>query len=173
MHEIRQTLRSFWRDKGFTAIAVAMLALGIASTTAIFSVVNTVVLQSSYPAPDRLFAIDEVVPKLAAQYPADAFPVNGRHFEEWRKACTVCESFGLMIGRGGGANLTGDGPPERVSILSVSHDLLPTLGVAPSLGQTILPSDDEPGDPMVLLLTDSFWRRRFQLTPRSWARTFA
>ena len=165
MHEFRQTLRSLWRDKAFTLVAVAMLALGIAATTAIFSVVNTVVLQSSYPEPGRLFAIDEVVPKLAAQFPADAFPVNGHHFEVWREACAVCESFGLMVGVGTGGNLTGEGPPERVSILGVSHDLLPTLGVAPALGRAILPSDDEPGAARVLLLTDAFWRRRFNADP--------
>ena len=165
MHEILQTLRSLWRDKAFTAVSIAMLALGIASTTAIFSVINTVVLRSSYPEPDRLFAIDEVVPDFAAQYPADAFPVNGRHFDEWRKACTVCESFGLLLGRGAGGNLTGEGAPERVTLLSVSHDLLPTLGVQPILGRGFLPSDDEPGGPRVLLLADSFWRSRFQADP--------
>jgi predicted permease len=163
MHGIRQTLRTLWRSKAFTVIAVSMLALGIGAMTAIFSVVNVVILQSSYREPARLFAIEELVPKLSEQYPSDGFPVNGRHFDEWRKACTVCSGFGLMQG-GGGANLGGEGdrPPERVRTLGVTHDLLPTLGVAPALGRTILPSDDKPDAPRVIMLTDAFWKRRFQ-----------
>ncbi|MEZ5393062.1 MAG: ABC transporter permease [Bryobacterales bacterium] len=162
---MRQALRTLARDKAFTAFSIGMLALGIGSVTAIFSIVNAVVLRSLFPRPERLFAIDEVVPKLAAQYPAEAFPVNGRHFDEWRASCTVCESIGLASAQGGGGNLTGDGPPERISLLRVSHDLLPTLGVSPALGRDFLPSDDEQGAPPVLLLTDAFWRRRFQADP--------
>ncbi len=164
LREIRLALRSLLRARTFTVIAVATLALGVGSATAIFSVVNTVVLQSSYAESERLFAVEEIVPKLAEQYPSDALPVNAHHFSDWRKACTVCAGMGLFQG-GSGANLTGDGSPERVRILGVSHDLLPTLGVTPALGRAILPSDDEPDTPMVVLLTDAFWRRRFQADP--------
>ncbi len=164
MNAILQTLRTLWREKTFSAVAILMLALGIGAMTAIFSVVNAVLLHSSYSDPERLFAIEEVVPQLSAQYPTDAFPVNGHHFDEWRKACSVCSGMGLLQG-GGGANLTGEGPPERVRMLGVSHDLLPTLGFAPRLGRPIRPDDDEPDAPEVILLTDAFWRRRFDADP--------
>jgi putative ABC transport system permease protein len=138
-----------------------MLALGIGSATAIFSVVNVVLLQSSYSEPERLFVLEELAPDLAARFPTSAIPVNGRHFDEWRKTCTVCESFGLMQLSGGANLVSDDGPPERVRALGVSHDFLQTLGVAPALGRTILPADDVPGAPSVILLSDGFWRRRF------------
>lgn len=164
MYGIRQTLRTLLRERSFALIAILMLALGIGSMTAIFSVVNTVLLESSYPDSERLFVIEEMVPMLAAQYPTDAFPVNGRHFEEWRKACSVCAGMGLLQG-GGGANLVGEGPPELLQVLGVSHDLLPTLGVTPRLGRPLSAADDEPGAPDVILLTDAFWRRRFEADP--------
>lgn len=145
-------------------MSVLMFALGIGAVTSVFSVLNTVVLRSSYPEADRLFLVDELVPDLAERHVADAFPVNARHFELWREACTACESMGLARS-GGGANLTGDGPPERVRMLSVTHDFLPTLGVVPQLGRALLPADDEPDAPRALLLSDAFWRRRFHADP--------
>jgi len=165
MQVLRQSLRSLSRDKAFSATAIAMLALGIGAVTAIFSVVDTVVLQSSYADSERLFAVEEVVPKLSAQYPSDTFPINARHYQEWQEACTVCESFGLMKAQVGGVNLTGEGAPERVDTLAVSHDLLPTLGVEPIHGRGFLPEDNRPGDPPVLVLTYSFWQRRFHGDP--------
>lgn len=164
MHELRQTFRSLWRDKAFTAMSVVMLALGIGATTAIFSAVNTVVLLSAYPEPDRLFAVEELVPDLADRVGPNSFPVNGGHFEAWRGACDACESLGIARD-GVGANLTGDGPPERVRMLLVSHDLLPTLGVSPQFGRGFTPSDDRPGAQRVLLLSEPFWRRRFNADP--------
>jgi putative ABC transport system permease protein len=146
MQTLKQTLRTLWRDRGFSAIAVAMLALGIGASTAIFSAVNVVLLQSSYEDADRLYVLEQVVPDLADRYPTGELPVNARHFAEWRNPCTVCSRLGLAAG-GGGSNLTGDGVPERIRTLGVTHDLLPTLGVTPALGRTISPEDDEPGAP--------------------------
>ena len=164
MQTLKQTLRTLWRDRGFSAIAVAMLALGIGASTAIFSAVNVVLLQSSYEDADRLYVLEQVVPDLADRYPTGELPVNARHFAEWRNACTACSGLGLAAG-GGGSNLTGDGAPERIRTLGVTHDLLPTLGVTPALGRTISPEDDEPGAPSVILLTNGFWRRRYNADP--------
>lgn len=161
----KQTFRALWKDRSFSVIAIAMLALGIGSATAIFSVINVVLLQSSYREPERLFVLEELVPDLAARFPFSAFPINGRHYDEWREACTVCESFGLMQGSGGSTLLTNDGPPERVRTLGVSHGFLETLGVAPVWGRTLSLTDDQPGAPGVILLSDGFWRRRFAADP--------
>ncbi|MCB9383338.1 MAG: ABC transporter permease [Bryobacterales bacterium] len=158
MTEIRQTLRSLWRDRGFTAVAVVMLALGVGATTAIFSVVNSILLKPlPYPTPDRLYMVNEVVPELADEYPV--LPANARHVDDWRTGCRVCESLGLFSA--GGAALEGEGPAEFLQVLQVSHDFLPALGVAPALGRALLPEDDEPGAAPVIVLSDGLWKRRF------------
>jgi putative ABC transport system permease protein len=170
MQELRQTLRSLWRDKGFTAVAIAMLALGIGATTAIFSVVNSILLKPlPYPDPDRLYLVNEADQELADEYPV--LPVNARHVDDWRRACEACESFGLFQARGG--PLAGDGPPEFLEILRVSHDFLPTLGVAPVLGRGLLPEDDQPGAAPVILLSDALWKRRFGGDPGAIGSTIA
>ncbi len=110
--DIRFAFRSLARNKTFSTVAVLTLALGIGANTAIFSIVNGVLLRAlPYEDPDRLFVIQENVPSLSRIAPV--LPVSANHFTEWRKQCTQCE--GLAVLGPASFNLTGDGAPERRS----------------------------------------------------------
>ena len=162
MHEIRQTLRSLWRDKAFSGVAVAMLALGIGATTSVFSIVNGVLLEPlAYEDSGRLYVVHEFSPELADKYPR--LLVNGRHFHEWRTHCDACESLGAFFFRS--ANLSEGGTPVQVDSLVVSHDFLPTIGVQPVLGRGFSAGEDSSSGERVVLIGASLWRNRFAGDP--------
>jgi hypothetical protein len=131
-----------------------MLALGIGATTAIFSVVNSIVLRPlPYPDSDRLVNIVHVVDggrELA--YFSD--PIFLTYAEQNR----AFESIGVWSS--GVATVTGGGEPEQIRRLSVSHQVLPTLGVHPLIGRWFTPNDGAAGERPVVLLTHAFWQRR-------------
>jgi len=155
---IHRLARTLWRDRAFSLTAVLLFALGIGATTAMFSIVNGVLLKPlAYPDAERLYSIYEFVPEMAQDY--DRLPVNARHFDEWRRTCSACE--GLALFRYDAPNVSGDGPPIRVDALEVTHDFLPTLGIEPILGRPLSAQDDLPGAEPVVMLTGSFWRRRY------------
>ena len=110
--DLRFALRLLTRSPGFSVVAIATLALGIGANTAIFSVVDHVLLRPlPYRDSDRLYAVHEVVPKFA--HVAPLVPVNAMHFREWRRNV---RSFDRMALIGGVAlNLTGTGDPERLA----------------------------------------------------------
>ncbi len=152
------TLRTLARDPGFTAIAVLTLALGIGANTAIFSLINGVLLQAvPYPNPDRLVVIQEIIPKLVRQF--GPFPVNGRHLLEWRKQCKTLDQIAAIDSRR--MTLTGGGEPEQVGAAFVSANLFTMLGVQPRLGRGFREEEDRPGHNNVVVITDGLWRRRF------------
>ena len=157
-----RTVRTLWRDRAFSSIAIAMFALGIGATTVIFSLVNGILLRPlSHPEPGRLYGVYQHIPEVADTW--GRLLVNGRHFDEWRRTCDACESLGLF--RYDAPSLTGDGPPARIDGLLVTHDFLTALGAKPILGRTFLPSDDIPGAEPVVLVTGSFWRERYAADP--------
>ncbi len=162
MSEIRQTLRTLARDSGFSTTVILTLALGIGATTAMFSVVNSVLLSPlPYSDPDRLYLVTEMEPAFAHKYPR--LPVNAFHFTKWVAACDACES--LALARSTSPSLTGDGPPETLSITLATWQYFPLLGVRPQLGRLISQEDDQPDAERVIVLTDKFWRRRFDADP--------
>ena len=109
--DLRFAGRMLRKNPGFSTIAIATLALGIGANTAIFSLVDGVILRSlAYPDADRLFAVHEVVPKFSALAPL--IPVNGMHFLEWRKSVRSFDQMALLGGMT--FNLTGGGEPERL-----------------------------------------------------------
>ncbi len=156
--DLRHALRGFARDPLFTAIAVLSLALGIGAATAIFSLVDAVVLQPlAYRQPERLVFVREVVPVLEHVYPA--VPVNIQHFRFWQRHA---RSFaGLAAFEHFAATLTGAGEPQLLDAAKVSAGLFPLLGVRPQLGRSFLPEEEEPGRSRVVVITDHLWRRRF------------
>ncbi len=160
--DIRHALRTMMRSPGFAVIAVLTLALGIAASTAIFTVFNGVLLRPlPYPHPDRLVAVQEVVPQWARFGPA--LPVAAWHFREWRNQSRSFD--GLALVRTLGFTLTSGGDPELVTAQRVSPSLFPLLGIQPSLGRTFTEDEDRPGSDHVVVLSDSLWARRFHRDP--------
>ncbi|MGI8742345.1 MAG: ABC transporter permease [Bryobacteraceae bacterium] len=159
---LRYALRTLSRDRGFAAIAILTLALGIGANTVIFSLINGTLLQSvPFPDPERLVTVSEVIPKLYRQY--GAFPVNGRHLLEWRKRSKTLEQIAGIDSRR--LSLTGAGEPEQIGAAYVSANLFPMLGVQPRLGRNFLEDEDRPQHNQVVILSDSLWRRRFSADP--------
>jgi putative ABC transport system permease protein len=164
MHLIGQDLRYGARllrkAPGFTVIALMVAALGIGATTAIFSVVDAVLLKPlPFRAPERLLVIWEKNP-AQNRYKLFVAPVN---FLEWRKQSQAMESMAAF--QDVHVNLTG-GPnghidPEELKCERVSAELFPLLGVRPVLGRTFRPEEDRPGHTNFALLSHSLWQRRF------------
>jgi putative ABC transport system permease protein len=161
-NEIRHAIRALSRDRGFAAMVVLSLAVGIGANTAIFSLVNGVLLRPpAYRNPDRLVAIDQIIPKFAKLYPA--LPINLGILLEWRKQATSLESIGVM--QPSAVNVTGAGEPELVSGARVSANIFAVLGIQPRLGRSFLEGEDRSGHDRVAILADSLWRRRFHSDP--------
>ncbi len=155
---IRYALRTLTRDSGFAAVAVFTLALGIGANTAIFSLINSVLLQAvPYSDADRLVTIEEVIPKLLSQF--GPFPVNGRHFMEWRKQSKSFDQLAAIDARR--LTLTGSGEPEQIAAAYVSANCFSMLGVQPAIGRNFLEEEDIQGHNHVAIVTDALWRRRF------------
>ncbi len=150
LQDARYGLTMLRRNPGFTFVAVLTLALGIGATTAIFSIVNAVLLRPlPYRDPDRLVLV---------------FNAMGQDFLRWRDQSKAFESMAAF--RFGTADYTGSGEPERLAVGVVSVDLFATLGVAPALGRAFTPEEDREGVAPVVVLSDSFWRRRFGSDPQ-------
>ena len=160
--EIRHAIRALLRDRVFAVMVVLSLAVGIGANTAIFSLVNGVLLRPpAYRDPDRLVAIDQIIPKFAKLYPA--LPINLGTLLEWRKQATSLESIGVMMPVS--VNLTGAGEPELLPGARVSANIFAVLGVQPRLGRSFMESEDPSGHDRVAILADSLWRRRFHSDP--------
>ena len=157
--DLAYSLRITRRSPGFTAAVVLTLALGIGATTAIFTVINGVLLRPlPYAEPDRMVYI-------AINFGGDAFiPFSyTRDYASWRKNNrTLSRLAGYMYFH---ANLTGQGEAEWLSCGLATESLLPLLGVQPALGRNFLPEEDRPGGPPVAILEDAFWKRRFGADP--------
>jgi predicted permease len=153
--DLRYGLRLLVRHPGFTTIAVLALALGIGANSAIFSVVNAILLRPlPYKSPDELVVIWENATHLG-------FPKNTpspANFLDWRQQNTVFTGMSAFAERS--FNLTGVGEPERLEGRRVSANLFDLLGVKPILGRTFVPEEDQPGS-KVALLSESLWKRRF------------
>ena len=161
-NEFRYAIRGLRRDRAFASMVVLSLAVGIGANTAIFSLVNGVLLRPpGYREPDRLVTISQMAPKLLKSYPA--LPVNIAIYREWRKQLTSFESLGTA--RGGAFNLTGSGDPEQLRGAIVSANLFTVLGVQPRIGRNFLDSEDTAGHDQVAIIADSLWRRRFASDP--------
>jgi putative ABC transport system permease protein len=153
--DLRYALRALRRQPTFTLIAALTLGLGIGANTAIFSVVNSVLLTPlPYREPDRLVMLWETMkdpPMIVVSYP---------DYLDWRQRTRSFEDIAVYNGFDE-FNLTGRGDPERVRGALASGNLFAVLGLNPAVGRLITPSDDRPGAEPVAVLSDGFWRRRF------------
>ena len=155
LKDMRYAMRSLLRRPGFTAIAVITLALGIGANTAIFSVVQSVLLQPlPYPDSERLVALRQS--NIPSQPDTQIAPGN---FLEWQRQSTSFAS--LAAYRTVSYNLTGDGTPERLLAGRVSSGLFKLLGAQPVLGRVFLAEEDQPGREKVVLISEDLWQRRF------------
>ena len=159
MQDLRYGARMLLKMPGFTLIAVVTLALGIGANTAIFSVVNTVLLRPlPFKDPERLMMIRET--KLP-QFPE--FSVAPGNFLEWQKQNTVFERMGAI--RDITYNLIGSGNPEQLNAERVTDGFFAMFGVQPQLGRNFLPEENLPGGDNVVLLSHGLWQRRFGGNP--------
>jgi putative ABC transport system permease protein len=155
-HDLRYGARMLWKNPGFTAVAVVALALGIGANSAIFSVVNTVLLRPlPYREPSRLVMVWEHDAKHG--YPNDT-PAAANYFD-WRDQNQVFEGMAAMADQS--FNLTGAGEPERIDGKRVNANLFELLGVAPQHGRAFAAEEDRPGANKVVLLSHALWQRRF------------
>ena len=158
VQDLRYGLRMLRKSPGFTAVAVGTLALGIGANTAIFSMVNSVLLRPlAYYEPQHLYVIREIIPQISKFYPSLA--ANLPDFRIWQKECRSFDSIG--IAEPVSMDLTGAGESEEIEGVRSSANLFDVLGVRPVVGRGFLPEEDEGGHGHVVVLTDRFWRRRF------------
>jgi predicted permease len=151
-------VRLLLKSPGFALIAILTLALGVGANTALFSVVNGVLLNPlPYPHPNQLVAIAETFPPFAEA--SIAYP----NFLDWVRMNRTFE--GLAAYRYTNFNLTGMGEAQRLSAVQVSADFFPLLGVKPAIGRNFSPQDDQRGAAPVAMLSGRFWNDKFGGSP--------
>jgi putative ABC transport system permease protein len=164
MADLRYALRILAKSPAFTFVAVLTLGLAIGANSAIFSVVNAVLLRPlPYPHAEQLVRVFGKQPQL------DLAPNSPANFLEWHDENKVFERIGTYVGQG--FNLLGGDQPERVIGARVSADVLPLLGMQPSLGRVFTNDEDQEGRAQVVILSHDFWRRRFGGNPNTVGQT--
>ncbi|HEY6404064.1 MAG TPA: ABC transporter permease, partial [Blastocatellia bacterium] len=164
--DLRYGLRMLRRNPGFTFVAVLTLALGIGANTAIFSVVNAVLLRPlPYRDPDRLVMVGH----HGGSQGTVTIRATPPDFLEWREQAKVFEQIAAY--KSSTADITVNGEPERLDAGIISANLFATLGVAPALGRAFTPEEDTADGPPAVILSDSLWRRRFGGDPHVIGRT--
>ena len=154
MTDLRYAIRVLAKSPGFTAVALLTLALGIGANSAIFSVVNAILLRPlPYADSGRLVWLSERgpnFPTMSISYP---------NFSDWRAQQTVFENIGVY--NWGSYNLTGKGEPCRLTGVRISADSFSALRAQPALGRLFNNEEDKPGAPSVVVLSQALWRGRF------------
>src|SRR5262245_35891897 len=157
LNDFRYALRILLKNPGFTVVATLALALGIGANTAIFSVVNTVLLRPlQLREPEQLVAIFGAFRggiKRASVSPAD--------FKDYRDQNQVFEQLAAAVSVSSPVNLTGSGEPERLTSALVTANYFEALGVRPGLGRGFVSSDEHAGEIRKVILSHGFWLRRF------------
>src|SRR5437763_14258014 len=160
LQNVRYSLRRLRKTPGFTAEVFLILAFGIAASTAIFSLVNAILLRPlPYKQPDQLVALWEK--NVQVNKPKE--PVTPANYKDWKEQSKSFEEIGAARDRA--YNLTGDGEPEAVLGYRVSTNFFHMLGVEPVVGADFAPGSDQPGRDNVVLLSHRLWQRRFGSAP--------
>ena len=153
---MRHLLRRLFRSPMFTAVTLLTVAVGIGATTAVFSVVNGVLLKPlPYPQADQLVAIEHTAPGLKLPQ----LPTSPSLYFTYREHGTVFQDVGMW--QGDQLNVTGLNEPEQVEGMDVTDGLLPLLGVQPILGRTFTRADDQPNAAKTAMLSYGYWQRKF------------
>jgi putative ABC transport system permease protein len=155
--DLRYAMRGIRRSPGFAVTAILSLAIGIGANTAIFSLVDSVLLRPlDYRDPRRIFAVGELLPHLFGENPV---PVNPAHASAWARECPSIDQIALMSGNR--ADVDAGGEPASFPAADVAHNVFAILGVKPILGRTFLPEEEQQGRHNVVILSESLWRSRF------------
>src|SRR6266436_2233166 len=159
-HNIRYAFRMLRKQPGFSAVAIVTLALGIGANTAIFSIVNAVLLRPlPYPDADRIMVLNE------SSGPKQDFSVALPDYFDWRNGNTVFEH--LAATHKESRNLSGipGREPERISCASVTRNFFNIVGLPPEIGRIFSEEEDKVGAPPVVVISDRLWRRAFNRDP--------
>jgi putative ABC transport system permease protein len=161
IQDLRYAIRVLAKSPAFTIVALLALAIGIGANTAIFSIVNTVLLKPlPYQDPDRLVMVWEDHRPLGG--PETEWPSPG-NFADWKDKSRSFDRMAALVQWG--PTLTGRGEPEDLIASAVSYDMFSMLGVEPVLGRNFSADEDEPGAQRVVVLSDGLWKRRFGADP--------
>jgi putative ABC transport system permease protein len=163
LQDLRYAVRQLRKGPGFTAVAVITLALGIGANTAIFSVVNGVLLRPlEFPNADRLVRVWHVPPPKS--FPGmTTFSVSAANYFDWERQNHVFERMAIYTFHG--FTLTGGDKPEQVDGCAATSGFFSTLGVQPMLGRVFLPEEDQPGHSNVVVLSHRLWQEHFGSNP--------
>jgi predicted permease len=154
--QLKQALRKLARAPMFTAVTLLTLAVGIGANSAIFSVVEGVLLKPlPYPHPDRLVSALHTAPGLNI----DRLEASPSTYFVYREQNRTFEDIGIY--QGDSVSITGLAEPEQVRALDVTDGVLPILGIPPMLGRWFTREDDSPGSPDTVMLTYGYWQRKF------------
>src|SRR5688572_6231182 len=160
LQDLRYGVRIFLKQPAFTLVAITTLALGIGANTAIFSLVNGILLQPlPFREPDRLVRLIQASPNLGLS----TWGVSQADFAAYRDQNRSFESMALF--NSGGINLTGEGEPERLPVTNATADFFKGFGVSPILGRTLVEGEDSPGRNNVCVISHAFWQRRLGGAP--------
>jgi hypothetical protein len=156
--DLRFTLRQLRKSPGFTAVVIITLALGIGVNTALFSIVNTVLLHPiALPNPGELVAVDASKPNF------ERGSISYPNFRDWQRDNRSFAAFAIF--RHSGWVLTGSGDSERIHGDYISSNLFSVLGVQPVIGRLFAPGEDEIGHSPLVLIGGGFWARKFGSDP--------
>ncbi|MGA8223423.1 MAG: ABC transporter permease [Candidatus Acidiferrales bacterium] len=160
LQDLRYAVRMFGKSRGFTAVAVLTLALGIGANTAIFSLIDTVLLRPlPYANPGQLVDISTSVPEKGLK----GIVVSWVKFQHLQELTKTLESVGAFYSTG--FNMVGQGEPEQIDGIRVTGDLFHVLGISPAHGRGFLPEEDQIGGAEVAMLSDAFWHSHFNGDP--------
>jgi putative ABC transport system permease protein len=161
LQDLRHAIRMIWKSPGFTVVAVLTLGLGIGANSAIFSVVDGVLLRPlPFPRPDRLMTIS----MRDAANPDERTVLSDADFLDWKAQNQAFEHVAGFTDAW--FTMTGQGDPERLRGAAVTADFFAVLGVAPSLGRTFTSEEGAPGSPRLVVLSDHLWRSRYRADSR-------
>jgi len=160
IQDIRYAIRTLFGSPGFTLVVLAVIALGIGANSALFSVVNSVILRPlPYGEPEQLVQLGREFPRGRS----DATTIQ--HVAYWRENSRSFDDVAAYEGRGGGLNLVGEGQPEHLPSLRVSTNFFQVLKVDPQHGRHFALADSHDGAEKVAMISDGLWRRRFASDP--------
>ncbi|HEX4948284.1 MAG TPA: ABC transporter permease [Blastocatellia bacterium] len=158
-HDLRYGFRLLLRKPAFTAVAILALALGIGANTAIFSVVNAILLRPlPYPEPERLVQLNHNYPQINLKASVSAFG-----YTIYKEQAKAFEQIAAVSGSS--LNLTGSGEPEQLQAMTVTASFFPLFGADAARGRVFLPEEEQDGRNRVAVLSDALWTRRFGANP--------